>query len=133
MKTTILALSLLILFTVSANAQTEKHSSIQSRELLMPLSGTYKVVSGSTIEEFEITGNKIAAKEKGEIVEKFFVWYKDGDDYIVEKVDVNTEQVDFSENKDRFLLRIKIQELEKSKKLLSIDFPHGVKQEIVIE
>ncbi|MBN9293970.1 MAG: hypothetical protein J0G96_08325 [Flavobacteriia bacterium] len=117
--------SLFLLFILSG-----AHASFA--QVKLPLNGVYKVVEGSTIEEFDITDEKILAKTGGEIVEKFFVVGKEEEYYILEKVKLHVETVDLNEKRDRFLLKVKVTPLENKQNLLTIFYPNDFVQEIKI-
>lgn len=96
------------------------------------LIGEYTAVSGTEIETIEIFKDKVEAKIGGEVVEKYFFYKKEGETYILEYVKPDVESVDFSEKKDRHLVKVQLQETDTN--TISFDFilPNGAKKKIVM-
>jgi|GEM_PF-6775150 len=99
----------------------------------LPLKGKYEVISGSSINTFDISDEVILATENGIIVEKFLFWEKDGDFFVLEKVPVDFDLSKINEARDRILLQVKLEESSSGLFSLTIYFPYGKIQEIILK
>ena len=119
----ILALGLIFTLLSLEKASTQIESS---------LIGKYTAISGTEVETIEIFKDKVEAKIGGEVVEKYFFYKKEGDAYILQFVKVDVESIDFTENLDRKLVKVQVQETDDNNFVLNFVLPNGTAKEIIM-
>lgn len=99
----------------------------------LPISGKYNVISGSTINQFEIIDNQVLGYENGLLVERFFLYAVEVDYYVLEKVALDLITYETITPKDRILIRVNLTDINANKKKMNITYPWGGSQEILIQ
>lgn len=125
MKNFLLIFIILFFSNLFSQEKTEKSA--------LPLKGKYEVVSGSSINTFDVSDEVILAIENGTVVEKFIFWGKEEDFFVLEKVAVDFDLSKKNESRDRMLLQVKLEKTLPEIFMLTIYFPYGAIQEIKLK
>lgn len=121
-KLTAVVLSLLLFF-LGNNAFSQ---------VKLPLSGTYKAPIGADFEKLEINENRINTFKDGAIVGTFFAVEKVEDSYVLEITKPGTQSVDYNPNRDRKLIKVKINEINEKECHLTITWHTGIIENLTL-
>ncbi|HLU87754.1 MAG TPA: hypothetical protein VKZ44_08370 [Taishania sp.] len=101
-------------------------------QVKLPITGIYKVTNDTYFDKVEIKEHSINTYQNDKLIGTFFVLENVNDIYIFEVTKPGTTSIDYTANRDRKLMKIKVVKLDENEYNFVITNPNGTTENVTL-